>query len=163
MILKRSAVITAAACLTVICLSAPAIADEPTPDSAGGRYMFSKITDGQGHSYLRLDTQTGEVAQCSQREVGWACEAAPEDRAVLENEIARLRTENAALKKDILARGLPLPPGAMPEPPQAQNGEPTMHLPSDADIDRMMAMVGRVWHRFVDAINRAQKQVLNKS
>jgi hypothetical protein len=33
----------------------------------------------------------------------------PEDRAVLENEIARLRSENAALKKDILSRGLPLP------------------------------------------------------
>ena len=117
---------------------------------------------------MRLDTQTGEVAQCSQRSVGWACQAAPEDRAVLENEIARLRSENAALKKDILARGLPLPPGAMPEPPSAQNGGPpnsvpNLRLPSDADIDRMMAFVGRVWHRFVDAIQRAQKQVLNKS
>jgi hypothetical protein len=159
MIRKRSAVVIVAACLTVMGWSVPALADAATPDSVGGRYIFSKITDG----FVRLDTQTGEVSQCSQREVGWACEAAPEDRAVLENEIARLRTENAALKKDILARGLPLPPGAMPEPPLAQNGEPTMHLPSDADIDRMMAFVGRVWHRFVDAINRAQKQVLNKS
>jgi hypothetical protein len=26
-----------------------------------------------------------------------------------------------------------------------------------------MAFVGRVWHRFVDAINRAQKQILSKS
>ncbi len=71
---------------------------------------------------MRLDTQTGEVALCSQHAVGWACEAAPEDRAVLENEIARLRSENAALKKEILARGLPLPPGATPEPPVAANG-----------------------------------------
>ena len=38
-----------------------------------------------------------------------------------------------------------------------------MRLPSDADIDRMVAFVDRVWHRFVDAIERAQKQVLNKS
>jgi len=36
-------------------------------------------------------------------------------------------------------------------------------LPSDADIDRMVALAGRVWHRFVDAVQRAQKQVLNKS
>ena len=67
--------------------------------------------------------QTGEVSLCSQRTVGWACQAAPEDRAVLENEIARLRSENAALKKDLLSRGLPLPPGAMPEPPVARDGD----------------------------------------
>ena len=66
---------------------------------------------------MRLDKQTGDVSLCSQRTVGWACQAAPDDRAVLEDEIARLRRENAALKKDILARGLPLPAGAMAEPP----------------------------------------------
>jgi len=103
------------------------------------------------------------ASECSQRGVGWACAAAPEDRAVFENEIARLRAENAALKKDILSRGLPLPPGAMPDPPLAQNGGPTVQLPSGADIDRIMSFVGRVWRRFVDAIERAQKQVFNKS
>jgi hypothetical protein len=154
----------AAAVIAALCLAIPARADDAPPDTAGGRYIFSKIADG----FVRLDTQTGAVAQCSQREVGWACQAAPEDRAVLENEIARLRTENTALKRDILSRGLPLPPGAMPEPPSAQNGGPqssvpNLRLPNDADIDRMMAFVGRVWHRFVDAIQRAQKQVLNKS
>jgi hypothetical protein len=159
MIPKGVAVVIAALSLT-----GPAIADDATPDSAGGRYVFNKAADG----FVRLDTQTGGVALCSQKTVGWACEAAPEDRAVLENEIARLRTENAALKKDILSRGLPLPPGATPEPPVAQNGapqnaEPKLRLPSDADIDRMAAFVDRFWHRFIEAIERAQKQMLNKS
>ena len=149
--------------VAVWCLTVPAIADDTTPDTAGGRYMFSKEPGG----FLRLDTQTGEVSLCSQKAVGWACEAAPEDRAALENEIARLRTENATLKKDILARGLPLPAGVMPEP-LAQNDEPqnavsSLHLPSDADIDRMAAFMDRVWHRFVDAVERAQQQLLNKS
>jgi hypothetical protein len=139
-----------------------AVADTAAPDSAGGRYMFETRPDG----FIRLDTQTGEVAWCSQRAVGLACEAAPEDRAVLEGEIARLTAENAVLKKEILARGLPLPPGAAPEPgaeaPTAHNGI-TLQLPSDADIDRMVAYAGRLWHRFVDAVERAQKQVLNKS
>ena len=144
-------------------------ADPTTPDTADGRYMFEKQPDGQGGNctgYLRLDTQTGQVALCSQRNVGWACEAAPEDRAVLEDEIARLRTENAALKKEVLSRGLPLPPGANPEPggasPIAQNSV-TLQLPSDADIDRMVAYAGQLWHRFIDAVDRAQKQILNKS
>jgi len=117
------------------------------------------VTEG----FVRLDTQSGEVALCSRRTVGWACQAAPEDRAALENEIARLRRENAALKKDLLSRGLPLPPGAMPTPPVAQNDEHMLRLPNDADIDRMVAFVGRVWHRLVEAIARAQKEVLNKS
>ena len=41
---------------------------------------------------------------------------------MLESEIARLRAENAALKKDLLARGLPLPSGAMPEPADGEPG-----------------------------------------
>lgn len=138
---------------------APALADDAAPDTAGGRYLFSKQADG----YLRLDTQSGTVALCSQQPVGWACQTAPEDRALLESEVARLQNENAALKRELLSHGLELPPGMAPEPPGAQGGASSVRLPSDADVDRVIAFFGRVWERFVDAIARAQKQVLNKS
>src|ERR1700685_1036869 len=95
---------------TLLVGTAPALADNTTPEAAGPRYTFSKVDDG----FIRLDKQMGEVALCKQRSVGWTCQAAPEDRAVLENEIERLRSENAALKSDILAAGLPLPAGIMP-------------------------------------------------
>jgi hypothetical protein len=147
----------AAVVAAVFCLIASALADDETPDNDHGRYSFSKIAEG----LLRLDMKTGEVSVCSQRAVGWACQAAPEDRAVLENEIARLRGENAALKKDILAHGLPLPGGAAPEPPAARDGDRTPQLGDNSDVDRMVAIAGRLWHRFVDAIARAQRQVLN--
>jgi hypothetical protein len=147
-----------------LCLIAPLRAEPAPPDTADGRYVFSKQADG----FVRLDTQTGEVSLCGQKSVGWACQAAPEDRAVLENEIARLRGENTALKKDLLSRGLPLPPSASSEPPvaqsdQPQNGTSNLRLPSDADVDRMVGLAGRVWHRFLDALDRAEKQVFNKS
>ena len=106
------------------------------PDSGDGRYTFSKVAEG----FLRLDTQTGEVSVCSQRAVGWACQAVPEDRAVLENEIARLRNENATLKKDILAHGLPLPAGAMPEPPSTARRRPRRGSGAIAEVDRMVAL-----------------------
>ena len=138
-------------------LAAPAIADEDAPDSAGGRYTFNKVPDG----FLRLDLQTGEVSLCSQRTVGWACQAAPEDRAVLESEIARLRNENAVLKKEMLGRGIPLPPGAMPEPPAVRNGDRTPRLGENYDVDRVMTLVNRMWHQLIDAIARAQKQIQN--
>ena len=152
-------IVVAAAISAALSLVTPAFADDTAPGSDGGRYTFNKVADG----FLRLDTQTGDVSVCSQRTVGWACLAAPDDRAVLESQIARLRSENAALKKDILSRGLPLPAGAAPEPPAASSSEPTLRLPDNADVDRMVAFVGRVWQRFVDALARAQKQVLNKS
>jgi hypothetical protein len=145
--------------IAAVCLSAPALADEATPDTNGGRYTLNKVTEG----FVRLDTQTGEVALCSQRTVGWACQVAPEDRAAFESEIARLRGENAALKQALLSRGLPLPSGATPAPPGSHDNDITIRLPDNADIDRAVAYVGRLWNRFVDAVNRAQKQMLNKS
>jgi hypothetical protein len=137
-------------------LIGPVRADEPAPDTAGGRYVFSK----QANGFLRLDTQSGAVSLCSEQPVGWACQTAPEDRAVMENEIARLQSENAGLKKILLAHGLSLPSGV--EGPGTQN-DSTLRLPSDADIDRAIAFVGHVWQRFIDALARAQKQVFNKS
>jgi len=157
MIGKAFAIVVALCCLSVP--AAPALADDAPPGSNEGRYAFNKVADG----FVRLDTQTGEVAICSQHAVGWACQAVPEDRAVLENEIARLRAENVALKKDMLARGLPLPSGTMPEPPAANASERSPQWRSDSDLDRMMALAGRIWHRFVEAIARAQKQILNRS
>lgn len=145
--------------LAAVLLAAPTPADDAAPDTAGGRYVFSKQADG----FLRLDTQSGAVALCSQQPVGWTCQAAPEDRALLESEITQLQNENVVLKRELLSHGLALPPGMAPEPAGAQNGEPSVRLPSDADVDRVIAFFGRVWQRFVDAIARAQKQVLNKS
>jgi hypothetical protein len=148
------ALITAAALL-----AGPASAGETTPDSEGGRYVFSK----QANGFLRLDTQSGAVALCSEQPVGWTCQTAPEDRALFESEIARLQNENAALKKVVLAHGLALPTGVAPEASAAPSEQSSVRLPSDADIDRVIDFVGRVWQRLVDAVARAQKQMFNKS
>jgi hypothetical protein len=157
---KLRAVAAAGFAVAAVVFAMPALAEGPPPDSEeGGRYTFNKVQDG----YLRLDSQTGQVAICSRRSVGWACQAAPEDRAVLESEIARLRGENATLKKDILSRGLPLPAGAMPEPPPMRNGDRNLRLPSSADLDRMVALMGRMWRRLVEMIENVQKEVLRKS
>ena len=154
-----SKAVALALAIAAVCLSAPVLADDATPDTNGGRYTLNKVTDG----FVRLDTQTGEVALCSQRTVGWACQAAPEDRAVFESEIARLRNENAALKQTLLSHGLPLPSGATPEHSGTHDSDITIRLPGSTDIDRAVAYVGRLWGRFVDAVSRAQKQMLNKS
>jgi hypothetical protein len=140
---------------------APTIADDATatPDTAGGRYTLNKVADG----FVRLDTQTGAIELCSQRTVGWACQAVPEDRAVFEREIEGLQKENAALKQALLSHGLPLPDDMMPSTSETDNNQITIRLPDNADINRAIAYAGQVWQRFVDAVSRAQKQLLNKS
>jgi hypothetical protein len=144
--------------VAAFCLSLPVRADDQTPDTAGGRYTLNKVADG----FVRLDTRTGEVAMCSQRAVGWACQTAPEDRSTYESEISRLRSENAALKQALLSRGLPLPPAVSPEQSGGHDNDITIRLPSNAEIDRAVSYVGQIWQRFVEAFNRAQKQMLNK-
>ena len=97
-------------------------AQEPALDLADKRFTYHRVDDG----YLRLDLRSGEVATCRQREAGWACTLAPEERAALESEIARLQRDNALLKNALLERGLPLPtpgtdaPALAAQPPVAQ-------------------------------------------
>jgi hypothetical protein len=141
-----------------------ATAEGKPAENAEARFTFSRMNEG----YVRLDNRTGQVSFCSKRTVGWTCQLAPEDRGVLESEIARLQEENVSLKKELLARGLPLPgsmknePPVKSQPPVAQNERP-FGLPSDADLDRMKVMVERAWRRLVDMISTLQKDVLKKS
>ena len=89
---------------------------KPAARSGDTRYTFNRVDDG----YLRLDGRTGQVSICAQRPVGWACQAVPDERAALEAEIARLQGESAALKKELIARNLPLPGAVKPEAPTAK-------------------------------------------
>jgi hypothetical protein len=129
-----------------------AMAQTATPDTENGRYSFSAITDGM----LRLDTRTGAVSLCAKQAAGWACNAVPDERQALENEIARLQRENGALKKDMLARGLPLPGGVAKAPSAEQQRELQFKvpLPSDAEIDRVMSAFEKMWRRLIDMVQR---------
>ena len=133
-------------------LSAPAAQAQTTPDSENGRYSFSSVPDGM----LRLDTRTGQVSICARKDAGWACNTVPDERTALENEIARLQRENGALKKDMIARGLPLPGGVASAPSASQRElQLKVPLPSDAEIDRVMSAFEKMWRRLVDMVQKA--------
>jgi hypothetical protein len=110
------------------------------------------VTDGM----LRLDTRTGAVSLCARKDTAWSCNTVPDERQALENEIARLQRENGTLKKDMLARGLPLPGGIAKSAPADQQRELNLKvpLPSDAEIDRVMSAFEKMWRRIVDMMQK---------
>ena len=127
------------------------------PQSDEKRYTFNRVDEG----YLRLDGRTGQVSICTQRPAGWACQAVPDERAALEAEIARLQAENAAVKKELIAHNLPLPGPGKPE--AANPDEPRLQLPNDADLDKVMNFVEKVWRRLVEMIATLQRDILKKN
>ena len=135
---------------------AVASAQTATPDSENGRYSFHPLADGA----LRLDTRTGQVSQCSRGDVGWACKVVPDERSALESEIAGLQGENASLKKELLAR-VPVP--GVSSPSGAKPGEPELKLPSDAEVDKVMSFVEKVWRRLIEMGRNVQKDVEKKN
>jgi hypothetical protein len=148
--------------LTFAALVVAPAARAQTPDAEDNRYQFNRVEDG----YLRLDLKTGQMSLCSRRSVGWACVTVPDDRAAFDGEIARLQGENVALKKAMLERGLPLPGGVTAEAPAARSDRDSnrdLKPPSNADIDRMVATVEKVWRRLVDMLMSLQKDLKNKT
>ena len=146
--MTRSVIILAVAAFAVL---VPAAHAQPAPDSENGRYTFSAVPDGT----LRLDTRTGAVSVCARKDAGWACTVVPDERQALENEIARLQRENGALKKDMLARGLPLPGGVASAPADKQRDfQLKVPLPSDAEIDRVMSAFEKMWRRLIDMVQK---------
>jgi hypothetical protein len=145
-------------------------AAQSMPDTENGRYTLSPVADGM----LRLDTRTGVTSICSDKGTGWACYAMPDERAALDQEIGRLQKDNEALKAQ-LAQREPTVTGKIDEPlpktdslkkpePKVAEGERKIEipLPSDRDMDRMMAFVEQAWRRLVEMANRMQKDVSGK-
>jgi hypothetical protein len=143
--------------LAFLILIAPAAhAQVAAPDTENGRFTFNQVADG----LLRLDTRSGHVSLCSQRVGGWACQAVPDDRAVLEGEIGRLQNENALLKREMIARGVPLPGGLKAD---KVNPQIELKLPSDADVERVMSFFEKVWRRLVEMVQNIQRDMDKKT
>jgi len=160
----------AAAAIAIGCLAGGAAVAQSMPDTENGRYALSPVANGM----LRLDTRTGVTSICSDKGTGWACYAMPDERAAFDQEIGRLQKDNEALKAQ-LAQREPTVTGKIDEPlpktdplkkpdPKVAEGERKIEipLPSDRDMDRMMAFVEQAWRRLVEMANRMQKDVSGK-
>jgi hypothetical protein len=165
---KLAPVLAAAAVFSLAGIGAAAA--QSMPDTEDGRYALSPVDDG----VVRLDTRTGAVSTCNNTGTGWACYAAPDERAALDAEIGRLQADNEKLKAQLAARE-PTVTGKIDEPlpktdslkkpePKVADGERKIEipLPSDRDMDRVMSFLEQAWRRLVEMANRVQKDVSGK-
>jgi hypothetical protein len=161
-------------------------AAEP-PESGNPQFRFYRVDN----TFLRLDLRTGALASCRRQDAGWTCAMVPEERAALDGEIARLQRENALLKNALLERGLALPDGtakagpppiapapqaeSIPRPPQSvppvavapsvpppKSGETDQAARDDAELDRIMGIMEKVWRRLVEMMMTIQRDVQKK-
>jgi hypothetical protein len=146
--------------VAVCALAAPAVpADTTQSDNEDARFTFHRSGDG----FLRLDGRSGQVSICSRRPAGWLCQAVPDERAALEAEIARLQSDNVALKKELVAHDLPLPSGIKPDPPAAKVEQPRPQLPNDAHFKQVVGFIEKVWQRLVEMITNVQRDIWKKT
>lgn len=120
----------------------PAAAQAPAPERQG-RFSMQPVEGG----FLRLDTQTGEVSQCTKKPDGFACLPVRDDKSI-SAEIERLKTENQALKDDIKRlQDLVTSEG--------KNDDNRVNkLPSEKDVDQALDYVERMYKKFRDRIKQ---------
>jgi hypothetical protein len=147
-------------------MPAVALAQSP-PEEVGSAEDAARYTlDRNGDDLIRVDKTTGAISTCIKREAGWACQATPEERAAYESEIARLQDENAALKRQLAnaqPRETAKPVESKPAAPKGYRvPDAQLRLPTNEDIDRALALAGRVWKRLADMLNDVRIDIREK-
>jgi len=65
------------------------------------------------------------------------------------------------VEEELLARGLPVP--GVSRPSVTKPEEPDLKLPSDAEVDKMISFLEKVWRRLIEMERTVQKDVEKKN
>ena len=156
---------------------APAQTQESSPPASSSRYSFNRVDNG----FLRLDNESGQVAYCNPRPVGWACQAVAIDHVALEAEVAslqkqiaslkkldaeivQLQDEVGSLKKEIAVLKGPPPPRPPTDltPPRDKGDDVTIKLPTDEEFARARNFIEKTWRHLMEMIVTVQKDMMHK-
>jgi hypothetical protein len=113
-----------------------------------GRYRVTPTSDG----FLKLDSRTGAISECKSGAAGFQCRLVPDDQTVLQQEIDRLATENAELKRR-LGDGR-----AGPEKPGTGGSPAPGSLPPTDEVERGLGIV----EKFVRRMMRIMREEAEK-
>lgn len=130
------AVILAAMPFTPAAQAQDATAEKPAP----GRFQLERMTDG----VVRLDTQTGAMSLCHEKEGNLVCRMAADERAAYEQQLDRLEGRVAALEARAgTASGLV---------------SPGKEMPSDEEVERSIGIMERFMRSFFNLIQEFEAE-----
>ena len=114
--------------LTIGVASLAFAADSATPI----RYTLTPSANG----FVRLDTQTGQVSECTGPAANLVCKSTPDERVAMQAEIDRLQKQIDDLKT-----------AANDAQPAVEPG-PQITIPSDKEVDKAFNFMERMVKRF---------------
>ena len=159
---QRLSHIAAAFTLTLCLAAAGHVHAQAAPDTENGRYTLSPVAG----DFLRLDTRTGVVSTCSNKG-DWVCRVVPDERAALDSEIGKLRSENQTLKDQLAQRNSTVP--GKTDAPLAKEDKKSVDASPGSKIElqlpdhqKLMALIDRIWDQLVEMATRVQKKLSEK-
>ena len=125
-----------AACLALVPLVAPS-----AHANDAERYRLEKSADG----YVRMDTRTGAMSICQEKEGQLVCRLAADERSAFQDEVGRLQDEVRSLDERV----------AKLENSLAQRLESS--LPSEEDFNKTMGYMERFLRSFMGIVKDMEK------
>ncbi len=106
-----------------------------------GRYTLEKSATG----YVRMDTQTGEMSICEERDGQLVCKIAADERAAFQDEIDRMQEKLNGLEHRLAAVE------------QSPLLKPQNLLPTDEQFEKSLSYMERFFRRFMDIVKDMDK------
>lgn len=106
------------------------------------RYRLEKSGDG----YVRMDTQTGAMSTCEERDGQMVCRMAADERTAFQDEIDRLQSSVKTLDERVTKL----------EGSLAAKLEST--LPSEEDFDKTMSYMERFFRKFLGIVKELESE-----
>lgn len=108
----------------------------------GQRYQMEKTDKG----YVRMDTQTGEMSICEERDSQLVCKLAADERSALQDELGRLQTELKTLDQRVVKL----------ENSLSQKLE--SKLPTDEEFEKSLGYMERFFRSFMGVVKDFEKE-----
>lgn len=110
-----------------------------------GRYVMNPTENG----FVRLDTETGAMSVCTERNGRWVCELMEDEAKALQEEISRLRAEVKRLEEQ----------AALAEPaPSTKQPERRLELPTEEEVDKALDYFENIFRKFRERIEKFEHE-----
>ncbi|MDR7225102.1 hypothetical protein [Aminobacter aminovorans] len=106
------------------------------------RYQMEKTDKG----YVRMDTQTGEMSICEERDSQLVCKLAADERSALQDELGRVQTELKALDERLVKLESSL------------TAQLESKLPTEEEFQKSMGYMERFFRSFMGIVKDMEKE-----